>query len=139
MADSLSMNYPEGKDCTDNLQQRWEEVRELGMDICSAMSKEVEKLGLPSEKVSLTAPWERACFELQTDPASGQASLVGTWKNANSQRVGTIIFHCDGSFFAEYDVVEAHPTKKSWFIEAVSAWGRDQLIKSEARLIPMPQ
>lgn len=132
------MSYPDGINCNDNLQQRWEEVRTLGMNICLAMSREVEKLGLSAEKASLTAPWERACFELQPDPASGQSSLVGTWKNASSQRVGMIIFHCDGSFFAEYDVIEQHPTKQRWFVEAVSAWGRDEVIKSEARLIPMP-
>lgn len=125
-------------ECGDNLQQRWEQVRTLGVDICIALSREVEKTGLSAEKALATAPWERARFELQRDPASGLSSLVGTWKNAGGQRVGSIIFHCDGSFFAEYDVVEQHPKKSNWFIEAVSAWGKGDVIKSEARLIPMP-
>lgn len=124
--------------CNDNLQQRWEQVRELGMDICMEMSREVEKIGLSSEKALLTAPWERARFELQRDPASGQSSLVGVWRDMNGHRVGSIIFHCDGNFFAEYDVVEQHPKDSRWFVEAVSAWGKNNLIKSETRLISVP-
>jgi hypothetical protein len=123
---------------SNNLQERWEQVRALGESICSALSGEVKKIGLTDEKALLTAPWERARFELQRDPASGQSSLVGVWKNANGQRVGSIIFHCDGSFFAEYDVVEQHPTDQRWFVEAVSAWGKNDTIKSEARLLPVP-
>jgi hypothetical protein len=74
---------------------------------------------------------------LQRDPASGQSSLVGIWRDANGQRVGSIIFHCDGSFFAEYDVVEPHPQDRRWFVEAVNAWGKNNTIKSEPRLLPM--
>jgi len=126
------------KECSNNLQERWEQVCELGKSVCSILSREVEKIGLPQEKAELTAPWERASFELQRDPASGQSSLVGTWKNADGHRVGRIIFHCDGSFFAEFDVVEQHPKDTRWFVEAVNAWGRNDTIKAEPRLLPMP-
>ena len=125
-------------ECSDTLQERWEQVRTLGESICTALSREVEKIGLPEEKALLTAPWERARFELQRDPASGESSLVGIWKNTHGQRVGSIIFHCDGSFFAEYDVVEQHPKDQRWFVEAVSAWGKHDTIKAEPRLLPMP-
>jgi hypothetical protein len=124
------------KECDDNLQARWEQVRPLGESVCMALSDEVKKIGLP-EKALTTAPWERARFELQRDPASGQSSLVGIWRDANGQRVGSIIFHCDGSFFAEYDVVEPHPQDRRWFVEAVNAWGKNNTIKSEPRLLPM--
>lgn len=123
---------------SNNLQERWEKVRVLGESICSALSKEVIKTGLPNEKALLIAPWERASFELQRDPANGESSLLGVWKDANGQRVGSIIFHSDGSFFAEYDVVEQHPSKEHWFIEAVNAWGNNNTIKVEPRLLPMP-
>jgi len=123
---------------SNNLQERWEQVRALGESVCLALSNEVKKIGLPEEKALLTAPWERARFEMQRDPASGEFSLVGTWKNAQGQHVGSIIFHCDGTFFAEYDVVEQHPTDQRWFVEAVSAWGKNDTIKSEPRLLPMP-
>lgn len=123
------------KECSDNLQKRWEEVRSLGESICVALSDEVKKIGL-KEKAQNTAPWQRARFELQRDPASGQSSLVGIWKDSSGQRIGSIIFHCDGSFFAEYDVIEQHPSDKRWFVEAVNAWGRNNTIKAEPRLLP---
>ncbi|MGD8568733.1 MAG: hypothetical protein PVJ39_11630 [Gammaproteobacteria bacterium] len=122
-------------DCGNNLQDRWEQVKEMGELICAALSNEVAKIGL-QEKALATAPWERAAFELQRDPASGQSSLVGQWKNVNGQRVGNIIFHCDGSFFAEYDVIEPHPRDQRWFVEAVNAWGKNDTIKAELRLLP---
>jgi hypothetical protein len=62
--------------------------------------------------------------------------LIGTWKNAQGQCVGRLVFHCDGSFFAEYDVVQQHPTDRRWFVEAVNAWGKHETIKVEPRLLP---
>jgi hypothetical protein len=128
--DNLAMT-----ECSDNLQARWEQVRNLGESICTALAEEVSKIGL-KEKALATAPWQRARFELQRDPASGENSLVGTWRDANGQRVGSIIFHCDGSFFAEYDVVESHPKDQRWFVEAVNAWGKNDTVKAELRLLP---
>lgn len=127
---SLAMN-----ECSSNLQARWEEVREVGELICSALANEVTKIGL-TDKAQTTAPWERARFELQRDPASSESSLVGTWRDGKGQRMGSIIFHCDGSFFAEYDVVEPHPQDTRWFVEAVNAWGKHTTIKAELRLLP---
>ncbi|WP_455212475.1 hypothetical protein [Kaarinaea lacus] len=123
------------KECSNNLQERWEQVRLMGELICNALADEVKKIGL-TEKAVATAPWQRARFELQRDPASGESSLVGTWRDSRGQRVGSIIFHCDGSFFAEYDVVAPHPHDQRWFIEAVNAWGREDIIKAELRLLP---
>ena len=122
-------------DCCNNLQERWEQVSALGESICNVLCAEVAKMGL-QEKALNTAPWKRARFELQRDPASGQSSLIGTWKDASGQRIGSIIFHCDGSFYAEYDVVENHPQDRRWFIEAVTAWGKNSIIKAEPRLLP---
>ena len=124
------------KECSNNLQERWEQVRELGESICKTLINEVEKIGL-KDKALLIAPWERARFELQRDPASGQSSLFGIWQDSNGHRMGSIVFHCDGSFFAEYDVVEQHPKDQRWFVEAVNAWGKDRTIKAEPRLLPM--
>ena len=121
--------------CSDDLRARWEEVRELGENICLALADEVRKLGLESQ-AEVTAPWERARFELVKDPATGQASLSGVWTDQNGQSLGNIVFHCDGTFFAEYDVVQNHPTKPRWFVEAVNAWGKRDIIKAEPRLLP---
>jgi len=121
--------------CSDDLRRRWEEVRQLGEKICWRMAEEVKKLGLTSQ-AETTAPWQRARFELVKDPSTGQASLSGVWSDKDGQRVGAIVFHCDGTFFAEYDVVQNHPVKPQWFVEAVQAWGKQDMIKAELRLLP---
>ena len=77
---------------SDNLQERWEQVRSQGESICSALAAEVNKIGL-QEKARVTALWERARFEMQRDPASGRTSLVGTWWDGHGQRMGSIIFN----------------------------------------------
>ena len=121
--------------CSDELQSRWEEVRELGENICRKMADEVKKLGLETQAQS-TAPWERVKFELVKDPATGLSSLSGTWTNQSGHRIGNIVFHCDGTFYAEYDVVQKHPSKPQWFVEAINAWGKNDIIKAEPRLLP---
>lgn len=111
--------------------------RSFGEQICTAMAKEIEKLGFSSE---ITPPcWEEAQFTLQQDPALGELSLEGIWLSAHGGKLGSVIIHHDGSFFAEYDIIRPHPAKTKWFIEAVSAWGREANIKAEARLLSMPE
>lgn len=119
-----------------NLQERWEQVRGLGESICQALANEVRKIGI-TDKARVIAPWERASFELQRDPANGEYSLLGIWKDVGGGNKGRIIFHSDGSFYAEYDVVEPHPQDQRWFVEAVHAWGKNGNIKTEPRLLPM--
>ncbi|NTV97341.1 MAG: hypothetical protein HGA75_18325 [Thiobacillus sp.] len=72
-----------------------------------------------------------------TDPANGLPGYEGIWRNALNERVGRLAINSDGSFFAEYDLCVRHPHKREWFIEAVTAWGRGDLVKAEARLLPM--
>jgi hypothetical protein len=73
-----------------------------------------------------------------TDPANGQPGYEGIWRNALNERVGKLIVNSDGSFFAEYDLCVRHPSKPSWFIEAVTAWGRGEQLRAEPRLLAMP-
>ena len=72
-----------------------------------------------------------------TDPANGRPGYEGVWRNALNERVGKLIINSDGSFFAEYDLCVRHPSKPDWFIEAVTAWGRGDRVKAEARLLAM--
>jgi hypothetical protein len=58
------------------------------------------------------------------------------WLNAKGHEVGSILFYPDGAFYAEYDVVQPHPQKSQWFVEAITAWGRGDQVKTEARLLP---
>ena len=117
------------------VQERLREVRERAQAVCASLLNEVHKLGFCEDAVEL-AGLDQAQFELSRDPASGEDSLVGTWLDGRGQRVGCILFHADGSFFAEHDVVRPHPSDSRWFVEAVTAWGRDDVIKAEPRLLP---
>lgn len=75
-------------------------------------------------------------YNLVKDDFSGEYSLEGVWNYANGYRQGMFLIHPDGSFFAEYDVVKPHPQKTKWFVEAITAWGKESTIKTEPRLIP---
>lgn len=118
---------------SETLEQRFEQVRSIAEDVCKALSNEVIKMGLPDSCVDPDPG--RVEYLLSKDPGSGQNSLIGTWRDAKGQKQGEILFHADGSFYAEYDVISAHPTKPKWFVEAVIAWGRDNVIKSEPKLL----
>lgn len=80
---------------------------------------------------------ESVAFAQVIDPANGQPGFEGVWRNQLNERVGKLIFNSDGSFFAEYDVCVRHPRKPDFFVEAVTAWGRGDNVKSEARLLPI--
>lgn len=117
-----------------SVEQRMLEVRAVGENICDALRHEVLKIGLPDDCIDPDI--NRAEYSLSLDPASGQDSLIGIWRNPQGHKQGEILFHADGSFFAEYDVISAHPQKKQWFVEAVTAWGREDIVKAEPRLLP---
>lgn len=113
-----------------------ERVGALAQAICDALEAELAALGLPADKVGV-APFRQAEYRLDRDPASGENSLVGVWRDGRGGKCGELLFHADGSFFAEYDIIHVHPQKPRWFIEAVTAWGRGTLIKTELRLLPV--
>ena len=110
------------------------EVRDLGESACAALLQEVFINGLPSG--SIDPSMERARFKVSRDPYDGSYSLIGVWRDERGNKQGEILFHSDGSFFAEYDVISEHPTKSQWFVEAVTAWGNRQRLKTELRLLP---
>ena len=120
--------------CVDRLSQRIAETSPLAYAICRAMQEEVLRLGLGDVHVGDPAS---AVYRLSKDPASGQDSLLGEWRDQRGQKQGELIFHADGSFYAEYDVIRTHPRNGSVFVEAVNAWGRGRDIKVEPRLMPM--
>ena len=115
-------------------EQRLNQLGEITENVCDALRKEVFKMGLPV--TSIDPDIKRAEYTLSRDPGSGEESLIGIWRDQKGNKQGEILFHFDGSFYAEYDVISEHPKKPQWFVEAVTAWGRDKLIKSEAKLLP---
>ena len=108
----------------------------LGEKICRHLSEEIDKLGFGKENQLLPPRYNNASFSTAADTYSGLESVIGIWRNQRGDRVGEIKIHGDGSFYAEYDVALPHPTDKRWFVEAVIAWGRENVIKTEAKLLP---
>ena len=117
-------------------QQSLEAFFAQGEIIFSAMQKEIIKAGIETE-ILPERPFEKGLFKHREDPYTRSYTLEGEWRDEKGQKKGEIVFHGDGSFYAEYDVVQAHPKKPVWFIECVTAWGREGMLKTEMKLLPM--
>jgi hypothetical protein len=117
---------------------RFYKIEELARDVYKRLKEEVTKLGFVESEVTLKTP-EEASYRLERDPSNSEYSLVGDWLNEQGNKMGTLLFHADGSFFVEHDIIRPHPTKSDWFVEAVNAWGKDAMIKTEAKLLAMPK
>jgi len=81
----------------DSLTQRITETSSLAQAICRAMQEEVVKLGLGDVRVGDPGS---AVYRLSTDPASGQDSLLGEWRDQQGWKQGELTFHADGSFYS---------------------------------------
>ena len=113
--------------------------RQLAESVCQRLSSEINKLGFAETEIQNYPVYDEASFVLIKDPYTGEYNLAGYWYDpANKQRIGRLQFNSDGTFYAEYDVVKAHPAKPLWFVEGVTAWGKADNIKAEAKLLPMP-
>jgi len=130
------MPTDEERQPTDPVQARLEAVTPLALAIRNALQEQVQRLGFPPGAVEIGDPIA-AAYHLEPDPASGEHSLLGEWRDPRGQKLGGLVFHADGSFFVEYDVIRNHPRRPGWFVEAVNAWGRGDDIRAEPRLLPM--
>jgi hypothetical protein len=113
-----------------------EKMSHYGKQVCQSMIEAINKLGFSDESIVDLPEFSQATFSLTTDPFTFDDNLTGTWYDQNKHRLGQIQFNSDGSFYAEYDIVKPHPTKKQWFVEGMSAWGNSEVIKTEAKLLP---
>ena len=112
---------------------------EIAKCICQRMCEEINKLGFSATEIQQYPSLDEASFLLIKDPYTGQQNLTCYWYDAvNKQRIGRLQFNGDGSFYAEYDVVKNHPRKSAWFVEGVTAWGKAENIKAEAKLLEIP-
>jgi hypothetical protein len=109
----------------------------LAEKICEQLRAAIDKLGF--NQPQNYPVYQKASYQLIHDPYTGQDNLKVNWFDINNQRIGFLQFNSDNSFYAEYDVVKPHPKKPQWFVEAVSAWGDTGDIKTEAKLLAMPQ
>lgn len=107
-----------------------------GEAICARLIAEMQKLGFQPDQLARAPVYGEADVSSSRDPFSGEDTLIYSWKDARGYRIGELKFHGDGSFYAEYDVVQPHPSDPRWFVEGVIAWGRGDSIKSEAKLLP---
>jgi hypothetical protein len=111
------------------------EARRPAIDkVIAAMLNELSALHLDQAGEGLNAPLKN--LEVRKDPFDGAETLYGEWRDAHNQMVGSLQLMGSGKVFAEFDVVQPHPQKPKWFIEAVAAWGQIHQLKTELRLIP---
>ncbi|MCK9396341.1 MAG: hypothetical protein M0Q44_12210 [Methylobacter sp.] len=114
--------------------------RQLAECVCRRLTEEINELGFVAAEIPRYPSYDDAVFVLIKDPYTGEYNLTGYWYDeAKKQRIGRLQFNSDGTFYAEYDVVKPHPTKTSRFVEGVTAWGKAEQIKSEPKLLEMPE
>ena len=104
----------------DGLQQRVTALHPRAEALCAALRREAERL-YGAGVLDACVPGD-AAYRLERDAASGTDTLVGEWQDARGYRIGMLVFHGDGSCFAEFDLVRMHPEDPRWFVEAVEAW-----------------
>ncbi len=110
----------------------------FGEAICKKLKEAIEQIGFNEEPAFQYPVYQSAEFQLVKDPFSGKENLLAYWYDAKRQRIGQLQFQSDDSCYAEYDVVREHPVRKKIFVEAVTAWGRQEELTAEARLLEMP-
>lgn len=114
--------------------------RQPAEDVCRRLSEEIDKLGFTAKEIQRYPRYDDATFILIKDPYTGEHNLTCYWYDETKrQRIGRLQFNSDGTFYAEYDVVKAHPTKPKRFVESVTAWGNAEQIKSEPKLLEMAE
>jgi len=121
-----------------DVSSRYDALRELAGQIHERLADELWCNGFAPHQVMLLPP-SAANYGLQKDSFTGDPALVGYWLDNRGRRRGSLVFHADGSFFVEQDIVQPHPRRPGWFVEAITAWGRALTIQTELRLLPMPE
>jgi hypothetical protein len=91
--------------------------------------------GMESE-INLIPRPEFATYRLLRDPYDQSETLTGEWRDMAGQLQGEISVRESGQVYAEVNVIRNHPTDVRWFVEAVTAWGSKDNIKTELRLLP---
>lgn len=109
--------------------------REFLTQVWQAMRLQLCQDGLETA-INLVPRPELANYQLLRDPYDGSESLAGKWRDKFGGLQGEIQLRQDGKVYAEVNVIRNHPTDVRWFVEAVTAWGTKDNIKTELRLLP---
>jgi hypothetical protein len=120
------------------LQQRIAAATDNGVALLAALREKLAQLALPGEPIELPE-FEAARFTLEHDLYNGKQTLRAAFFPSQHYCIGFLLFHSDGSSFAEYHVMRQHPARPSLFIEAVEAWVRDGKIQTDTRMAMMPK
>ncbi len=120
----------------DTLESRVSACLPLAQALCLALRDRAAGLGFDGDALPPTDSAD-AHFRLERDPADGSDSLVGEWLDRHGHRVGMLLFHVGGTYFAEHDIARVHPADPTLFVEAVEAWGSDGRISADMRAMPM--
>ena len=119
------------------IKQRIAAASSHGAELIAALQEKIARLNLPGEAITIP-PFEAARFTLEHDRYNGKQTLRAAFFPSQHYCIGFLLFHSDGSSFAEYHVMRRHPTRPALFIEAVEAWVRDGKIQTDTRLVMMP-
>lgn len=120
------------------IKQRIASATAQGAELIAALQERIAKLNLPGEAITIP-PFEAAHFTLEHDLYNGEQTLRAAFYPSQHYCIGFLLFHFDGSSFAEYHVMRQHPTRPALFIEAAEAWVRDGKIQADTRLAMMPK
>jgi hypothetical protein len=120
------------------IRQRIAAATAQGIELIAALQEKIAGLDLPGETIIMPR-FEAARFTLEHDLCNGEQTLRAAFFPSPHYCIGFLLFHSDGSCFAEYHVMRLHPSRPSLFIEAVEAWVRDGKIQTDVRLAMMPQ
>ena len=110
------------------------ELEKIAQQVVISLQQEAERFTAvgATPKIDLTALQVTRVI----DPGNQLPGYEGVWRNARKERCGTLTFNSDQSFYAEYDLFCPHPRDTRWFVEMVTAWGRDEDVRCEVKLIP---
>ncbi|MES9946114.1 MAG: hypothetical protein ABW080_14255 [Candidatus Thiodiazotropha sp.] len=117
---------------------RYHKIRALANQVIDRLNEETAKLGFAENELELKKPIE-ANYWLERDQSSSEYSLIGDWQDEQGAKLGQLLFHADGSFLVEQDVIRPHPTRQGWLVKAVKAWGDGERIDTEVQLYPMSE
>lgn len=122
----------------EELQQRISAVRTNGVALLAALREKLAKLALPGEPINIPE-FDAAKFTLEHDLYNEQKTLMASFFLSPTYRAGVLLFHSDGSSFAEYHVMRLYPGRPHLFIESVEAWVSDGVVKADLKTAEMPK
>jgi hypothetical protein len=117
----------------ETLNARKQELLPLLAQVRAELHRQLEKNGIELSAGGI--PAELGYCELRRDSFDGSEPFYAEWHDEKDRKLGEIIVQTGGQFFAEFDVLKNHPSDKRWYVEAVTAWGKPGVVKSELRLL----